>query len=617
MPSSTSFGAEFGRIVKTRRVAMGLTQERLAEAALGATNARRRIADIEEGFVANPPPRVIEAISRIVGAEDKTSNPDKSMSLSPPPRAVIEHVLRHVPSPDAADRRAAERLKTAEYHSARIRLSAIGRERATLRPFMLAAQSAVDRASFTEADAMLAEIESMSRRGPVRIEARKERAEIALLACSPERAARHFEAAASYLDPFTPDAASELRNAAANALHRHGKLFGVDGQRMAAELLRKNLSYWRRDRRPEKWAMTQNNLGNALHDIAVRSKGEDATPLLQNAISAYRSALKVYDKARRPKNWGAVQDNLATALSNLARRRRGREAASLFAAAAEAYRNALSVRSQRTTPAEWAATQAHLGLALGAAAQGETRENGARMLDEAAEASNAALGVYDREVTPEHWAVTRNNLGNALRARAAAGGGGALLYKSVAAYRDALTALGQEGAAADPRNAAIRTNLALALTELSAIADPESAAEFSTEAASAARVALKARPRDVALDPWATSLSALIGARCAEAKHLEGDAAAEAASEAAALARQALDLGPEVLGLPRWTQFQVSLGQALEAEAAARPEISAVRRAEARAAYVVALSRMDQHMTPDLAAMANAGRRRVAFGRAF
>ena len=39
--------------------------------------------------------------------------------------------------------------------------------------------------------------------------------------------------------------------------------------------------------------MTQNNLGNALSDLAERSEGPQAAAYLEQAVAAYRGALQV------------------------------------------------------------------------------------------------------------------------------------------------------------------------------------------------------------------------------------------------------------------------------------------------------------------------------------
>lgn len=626
MRSLEGSSAEFGRAVKARRLSLGMSRAALAQAALGAAASEGRVAEIEDGRLSNPSQRLIAAIATVLGldAAEWGRAPQLLESLGAP-APVLEHTTRRLAALGVmgdAERRAAGRLKAKEYLDCRRRLARFPQNRPAIRPLIQAAQAAIERAAFDEADSLLAQAEASAWRSPLRIEIRKERGEVALLGCEVGRAAGNFEAAAAILDRSAPEGAAELRNAAAASLRRHGRLFGAEGHIAAARLLRRNLEHWRRDRQPEKWAMSQHNLGNALQDLALARRDETTPRLLSEAIEAYRAALRVYKQEAHPGRWCATQGNLATALGNLAWRRRGKAAAALSAEAARAYRASLARRSRKGEPAAWATGQAQLSLALGSAAALST--NGAAraaMLREAAEAGEAALGVFRPDTTPAHWAATRNNLGNTQRAQAAAvrsvGDSAALLQKAAAAFREALRALEGGGEAEAARRAAIRTNLASALTELCQRVDRSSAARLSAEAVAAARAALSARPPESGVSPWATSLAALVEARRAEALATDGEMAALAAGEAAALCRQALGRWPEELGTARWAEFQIALGRALEAEAACSgPETAAKRLVEARAAYAVALSRLDPRAVPSLAAIAEAGRRRAGALRA-
>ena len=68
------------------------------------------------------------------------------------------------------------------------------------------------------------------------------------------------------------------------------------------------------ERVPLDWAMTQNNLGNALSDLG-RMRGSEA--LIEEAIAAYRAALEELTQERVPLDWAMTQNNLGAALSDL------------------------------------------------------------------------------------------------------------------------------------------------------------------------------------------------------------------------------------------------------------------------------------------------------------
>jgi tetratricopeptide (TPR) repeat protein len=107
-----------------------------------------------------------------------------------------------------------------------------------------------------------------------------------------------------------------------------------------------------REQFPQAWAMTQDNLGNALKEQALRTAGDDAAAaaLLAQAVEAYRNALQVYTRERFPQDWARTQNNLGSALKEQAPRTAGDDAAALLAQAVEAYRNALQVFSERDFP---------------------------------------------------------------------------------------------------------------------------------------------------------------------------------------------------------------------------------------------------------------------------
>ena len=53
--------------------------------------------------------------------------------------------------------------------------------------------------------------------------------------------------------------------------------------------------------------MTQNNLGAALQTLGERESG---TARLDEAVAAYREALKEYTRQRAPLDWAMTQNNL-------------------------------------------------------------------------------------------------------------------------------------------------------------------------------------------------------------------------------------------------------------------------------------------------------------------
>ena len=208
-----------------------------------------------------------------------------------------------------------------------------------------------------------------------------------------------------------------------------------------------------RERVPLDWAMTQNNLGNALRTLGERESG---TARLEEAVAAYRAALEEWTRERVPLDWATTQNNLGNALRTLGERESGtarleeavdglsrgaggtdaragaarlgddaeqprqracdagraRERDGAAGGGGAAYRAALEEWTRERVPLDWATTQNNLGNALSTLGE---RESGTARLEEAVAAYRAALEEWTRERVPLDWAMTQNNLGNALR----------------------------------------------------------------------------------------------------------------------------------------------------------------------------------------------------------
>jgi tetratricopeptide (TPR) repeat protein len=106
--------------------------------------------------------------------------------------------------------------------------------------------------------------------------------------------------------------------------------------------------------------MTQNNLGNALDDLAGRSEGPQAAAYLEQSVAAFRSALQVYTREQLAQDWAMTQNNLGGALGDLAGRTEGPRAAAYLEQAVAAIRSALQVRTEANFPAQWIQTMVNL-----------------------------------------------------------------------------------------------------------------------------------------------------------------------------------------------------------------------------------------------------------------
>ena len=280
-----------------------------------------------------------------------------------------------------------------------------------------------------------------------------------------------------------------------------------------------------RERVPLDWAMTQNNLGNALARFGAREEG---TALLEEAVAAYRAAMEVYTRERVPLDWATTQNNLGNTLSILGERQEG---TARLEEAVLAYRATLEMRTRERVPLDWATTQNNLGNTLAILG---AREEGTVLLEEAALAYRAALEVRTRERVPLQWAMTQNNLGNALQALGKREEGTARLEEAVLAYRAALEVRARERVPL--QWATTQNNLGTALARLG---EREEGAARLEEAVAAYRAALEVHTRERAPLNWAATQNNLGAALEALGEREEGTARLE---EAVTAYRAALEV---------------------------------------------------------------------------
>jgi tetratricopeptide (TPR) repeat protein len=97
-----------------------------------------------------------------------------------------------------------------------------------------------------------------------------------------------------------------------------------------------------------------NELGTALATVGEREAG---TGRLEEAVTAFRDALKEWTRKRVPLDWATAQMNLGNALQTLGTREAG---TGRLEEAVTAFRNALKERTRERVPLDWAMVQVHL-----------------------------------------------------------------------------------------------------------------------------------------------------------------------------------------------------------------------------------------------------------------
>src|SRR5215831_13957950 len=174
------------------------------------------------------------------------------------------------------------------------------------------AKKAIEAGELAKADALLAEIEIEQRRSLDRFavnaaETSARRGEIALARLRYGEAAIHFANAAAV---FPPNSAHEDKRISylqkeAIALYRQGYELGDNYAFLSAiERCKRLVELTPRERLPLDWGHNQKRLGVVLSGLGERESG---TAKLEEAIAAYREALKELSRERVPLDWAATQ----------------------------------------------------------------------------------------------------------------------------------------------------------------------------------------------------------------------------------------------------------------------------------------------------------------------
>jgi tetratricopeptide (TPR) repeat protein len=447
-------------------------------------------------------------------------------------------------------------------------------------------QKALDAGELAKADALLADVEMEQRRGlAVSVaDTSARRGEIALTRLRYREAAMHFAKAAAELARAPQGNADKMIvyiYKQALALSQQGDEFGDNEALLLAIERYKALAavMMRQEGLARVRAMIQVSLGAALATLGER-KGDRAR--LEEAVAAYREALKELTRKSAPLEWAQTQSNLGSALLMLAQRES--DTATLEEALA-AYREALKERTRDSAPLEWAHTQSDLGSALATLGKWESST---AMLEEALAAYRESLQERTRERVPLDWARTQNNLGGTLLSLGELESGTAKLDEAVIVYRKALQELTRERVRLEWAGA--QNNLGRALAMLG---ERENNTARLEEAVAAYREALKEWTREgVPLD-WAGTQNNL-GLALADLGTLKSNTAN--LEEAVAAYREALKERTRERVPLDWAGTQNNLGLALAV--IGEREGNTARLEEAVAAYRDALTEWTRERAP-------------------
>ena len=463
--------ADFGKLVRARRTAKGLSQEALAAAALSNADRKGYISQLENGKLPNITALTLQKIARALDIPQ--ADIDSLLGVTRPAaqevtdelqtlrheRGTLQNALDNLDQltraylialatqfelpdaytlPDPALRSFLTK-KAEEYRAYRVQIDALDDRIAGLGNLKAAAQGAAERLDFDTVEELLSRVHEVE--ADIAAKTAEARAANALLRGQVEQAYRLLSAAADSFAGIDPLEPARRRLGYMERLYNYGLRYGGPGMALSARMTQDALADLPQANDPALWARLQHNLAVALQHQGIRTDGAAGAALLGQAVDAYRAALQVRTRADHPVDWAGTTQNLALALQQQGSRTGGAAGAALLGQAVDAYRAALEVYTRADHPVDWAMTTQNLAIAL--KEQGSRTEGaaGAALLGQAAEAYRAALEVDTRADHPVHWATTAQNLAGALQEQGSRTGGvtgAALLGQAADAYRDAL-----------------------------------------------------------------------------------------------------------------------------------------------------------------------------------
>jgi tetratricopeptide (TPR) repeat protein len=225
------------------------------------------------------------------------------------------------------------------------------------------AQTLIDKGEFDAARAVLArgrQAWKKSRESSSRYEAQllAQEAGIDHLQLAYRSAAAKYAEAASLVAPFDAEGRKKWLLAEASEFYDQGNEFGDNPALVEAIGFYRQCLALSRESAPRDWATTQMNLGAALWTLGERESG---TGKLEEAVAAYREALKEYTRERVPLDWARTQMNLGIALQVLGERESG---TGKLEEAVAAYREALKEYTPQTHPRNYQGTMDNLNRVL-------------------------------------------------------------------------------------------------------------------------------------------------------------------------------------------------------------------------------------------------------------
>ncbi|MDN5864878.1 MAG: hypothetical protein L0I62_06635 [Gammaproteobacteria bacterium] len=158
---------------------------------------------------------------------------------------------------------------------------------------------------------------------------------------------------------------------------------------------------------PQMWAIVQRNLGIVYVRLGELATGKKSEQLFERAIALTQASLEAQNPAFQPLDWAVTQQNICLALHDLGTRR-GKAGIEFVRKAIDHCREALRWLSPQQSALDWAMAQNNLAVSEAILAQMQSDKSN---LTRAIAAFKKTQTVYTEQDLPMNWAMIETNLG--------------------------------------------------------------------------------------------------------------------------------------------------------------------------------------------------------------
>jgi transcriptional regulator with XRE-family HTH domain len=466
------FGVLFGRLVREKRGIEGLSLDDLAEK---SAVTKARISDIENGKVANPQAKTVDALCVALNISREERGACHSAPTSDLPslllRKLAQHFGRDMPEATEEELEAFLMAKASEFRQMRTRLERLAETEGRVSELIRAANAALGEGDFATADSLLEGAEAVQLHSTTSIalkkqaELRIERGNAALVSGNVAMAAAHFEQSCRYFSGIDIEMEANNRHECATLLRYYAYRYkNSEALYQARTALQQNLGIWRQEIHKAKWCETKNALGgvswrlsdfdmteNAISHLAdakahyedvraccsddllpkefamacyllaavyadrrLSKSNADYAINLQLALSLQLSALRHFSKTDDPREWGVVHHNLGLHYLNISDVRI--DAAKSVTDVANAIHHvelSFEVRNPDDSLQYWVASCRTLGEALLKMATYSSAEDRNKHVQRALDVLNGAAASISPSEHPLQWELIQNQLAHA------------------------------------------------------------------------------------------------------------------------------------------------------------------------------------------------------------